>query len=645
MIKFLIISVFFVFSGFGFAQNLKTHRVKVGESIESIARVYKIMPADIYALNPDAKSDFSQNMVLIIPESVNSATNSSSEIKELVSYKVYKVRRKETLFSIAQKFNLTVEDIKTHNKRLYSKNLRSGNKIYIPIYKMVPSPSSINSIQTYTVLPKEGKWRIAYKFGISVPELEALNPTIGPNLKEGQQLNVPNIAVSDEKIVKETQFGYYEVKAKDGFFRLEKKLGLTQARLEALNPELVQNGLKLGMVLKVPKASVQFLTTQSVSVTKLTDRLVDFSPKKIALLLPFKTKSIDFDSLKLAKNQLKRDGYINISTDFYSGVVMAIDSAKRLGISTKLDVFDTNAKTTDLNTILRQTDFSEYNAILGPITLANLELTTKSVQNKSVPVVSPFVKTEKAYSNLFQTIPDDRWLQNKMINYVKNDTIPHETLIIYDSQNSDTADRLKLAFPTAKLLTPNNDQDGNEQFYLMLKDVQVLLNEGKTNVFLETNNEGFVSNVSSMLNAMNGVVVVTDDQGVETKIERNITLMTTSKNRAFDGANVSNYDLSNLHFQYPSVNFNSDNLGFFGQLYLSKFGILPNKYAIRGFDLTMDVLLRLSTYGTLLMNTLDIQTVYLENKFQYILQPLGGYKNESGYILKHENLHIIKVVD
>ncbi len=645
MRKFLIISVFFVFSGFGFAQNLKTHRVKVGESIESIARVYKIMPADIYALNPDAKSDFSQNMVLIIPESVNSATNSSSEIKELVSYKVYKVRRKETLFSIAQKFNLTVEDIKTHNKRLYSKNLRSGNKIYIPIYKMVPSPSSINSIQTYTVLPKEGKWRIAYKFGISVPELEALNPTIGPNLKEGQQLNVPNIAVSDEKIVKETQFGYYEVKAKDGFFRLEKKLGLTQARLEALNPELVQNGLKLGMVLKVPKTSVQFLTTQSVSVTKLTDRLVDFSPKKIALLLPFKTKSIDFDSLKLAKNQLKRDGYINISTDFYSGVVMAIDSAKRLGISTKLDVFDTNAKTTDLNTILRQTDFSEYNAILGPITLANLELTTKSVQNKSVPVVSPFVKTEKAYSNLFQTIPDDRWLQNKMINYVKNDTIPHETLIIYDSQNSDTADRLKLAFPTAKLLTPNNDQDGNEQFYLMLKDVQVLLNEGKTNVFLETNNEGFVSNVSSMLNAMNGVVVVTDDQGVETKIERNITLMTTSKNRAFDGANVSNYDLSNLHFQYPSVNFNSDNLGFFGQLYLSKFGILPNKYAIRGFDLTMDVLLRLSTYGTLLMNTLDIQTVYLENKFQYILQPLGGYKNESGYILKHENLHIIKVVD
>ncbi len=70
----------------------------------------------------------------------------------------------------------------------------------------------------------------------------------------------------------------------------------------------------------------------------------------------------------------------------------------------------------------------------------------------------------------------------------------------------------------------------------------------------------------------------------------------------------------------------------------------PNKYAIRGFDVTMDILLRLSKYGTLLRESLDFQTAYLENKFQYVLQPYGGYKNEAGYILKHEDLHIIKVL-
>ena len=453
MKKFLTLFGIIVFSCFGYAQNLKTHSVKTGESIESIANFYKITPSDIYALNPDAKANFSSQTVLIIPQSFLPPSSSLEVTKELISYKVHKVRRKETLFSISQKFKVTVEDIKVHNKQLYSKNLKKGNKIYIPQFKTIPSQVSTQIIQKYTVLPKEGKWRIAYKFGISVPQLEALNPTMGPYLKEGQQLNVPNISNSDEKVIEENEFGYYTVKAKEGYYRLEKKLGLTKEQLTTLNPELIAQGLKLGMVLKIPKSSIQNIASELFPVVNLSDTLVNLSTKKIALLLPFKTKSIDFDSLNLAKNQLKRDGYINISTDFYAGVVMAIDSAKRLGISTKLEVFDTNAKMLDLKTVLLQTNFSNYDAILGPITAQNLELTAQYVQKDNVSVVSPFVKTKNSYPNLFQTIPEEKWMRTKMVNYVKSDTIPHQTLIIYDAKNLATANYLKSAFPDASLLT------------------------------------------------------------------------------------------------------------------------------------------------------------------------------------------------
>jgi LysM repeat protein len=645
MKKFLIVLGIVAFSSFGYAQNLKTHRVQVGESIESIAKRYKITSADIYALNPDAKADFSSQTVLIIPESFLPPSSSLEVTKELVSYKLYKVRRKETLFSISQKFKVSVEDIKVHNKQLYSQNLKKGNKIYIPQFKTIPSQVSTQIIQKYTVLPKEGKWRIAYKFGISVPELEALNPTMGPYLKEGQQLNVPNISNSDEKVIEENEFGYYTVKAKEGFFRLEKKLGLTKEQLETLNPELVEQGLKLGMVLKIPKLSIQKIATESFPIVDLSDSLVDLSTKKIALLLPFKTKSIDFDSLNLAKSQLKRDGYINISTDFYAGVVMAIDSAKRLGISTKLEVFDTNAKMLDLKTVLLQTNFSDYDAILGPITIQNLEMTAKYVQKDSIPVISPFVKTQAIYPNLFQTIPDENWMRTKLVNYVKSDTIPHQTLIIHDAKNLATANYLKSKFPEASLLTPNKDEEGNEQFFLMSEDVHAALPSGRTIVFLESNNVGLVSNVTSMLNAMNGITILKDEDDNETEIERDLFLMTTSKNRAFEGANISNYDLSNLHFQYPSVNFDSQFSDVFEQRFTQEFGTFPNKYAIRGFDITIDVLLRLSRYGTLDSETSSFQTTYLENKFQYVLQPYGGYKNEAGYILKYEDLHIVKVLD
>jgi LysM repeat protein len=646
MKKFLIVLGIVAFSSFGYAQNLKTHRVQVGESIESVAKRYKITVADIYALNPDAKSNFSVDTVLIIPESfVSNSTANTEVVKELVSYKVYKVRRKETLFGIAQKFEVTVDEIKAHNKELYSKSLRKGDKIYIPQFKMKPKQVSTQIIQKYTVLPREGKWRIAYKFGISVPELEALNPTIGPYLKAGQQLNVPNILDTEKKVIETDEYGYYTVKATEGFFRLEKKLGLTKSQLETLNPELIDQGLKLGMVLKIPKQNIQKIATEWFPVVNLSDSLVDFSSKKIALLLPFKTKSIDFDSLKLAKSQLKRDGYINISTDFYAGVVTAIDSAKRLGISTELEVFDTNAEPLNLKSILLQTNFSNYDAILGPITSQNLELTAKYVKSDSVPVVSPFVKTKAIYPNLFQTIPDENWMRTKLVNYVKSDTIPHQTLIIHDSKNLAIANYLKAQFPESSLLTSKQNEEGLEQFFLMLEDVQKALLSGRTFVFLESNNVGFVSNITSMLNAMNGITVLKDEEDNETEIERDIVLMSTSKNRAFEGVNISNYDLSNLHFQYPSVNFVSRFSDAFEQRFVQEFGTFPNKYAIRGFDITMDILLRLSRFGTLYSDTSSFQTTYLENKFQYVLQPYGGYKNEAGYILKYEDLHIIKVQD
>ena len=143
--------------------------------------------------------------------------------------------------------------------------------------------------------------------------------------------------------------------------------------------ELEIEGLKLGMVLRVPKSSVKDIETALVFTTTLSDSLVDLTVKNIGLLLPFKTKSIDSDSLFLAREQLKRDGYINLSTDFYSGVAIAIDSAKQLGISVNLDVFDTNAKALDVKTILNETDFSKYDLILGPITYKNLELTRRVV--------------------------------------------------------------------------------------------------------------------------------------------------------------------------------------------------------------------------------------------------------------------------
>ena len=70
MKKFLIaLSFVLAFCSGTVAQNYKTHKVKVGETVEDIAKKYMVTPFDILALNPDAKTSLQPNAILIIPES------------------------------------------------------------------------------------------------------------------------------------------------------------------------------------------------------------------------------------------------------------------------------------------------------------------------------------------------------------------------------------------------------------------------------------------------------------------------------------------------------------------------------------------------------------------------------------------------
>lgn len=628
------------------AQVLRTHTIDTKDTLETIAQRYGVLPEDISALNPDIDDVLSVGKILVIPNPIEKKTKETKEIQELVSYKVHRVKRKETLYRIAEKYKISVEDIKKHNQRLYSSPLQFKDKIYIPKYKTKTIDVVPKAVRRYTVLPKEGKWRVAYKFGISVQELEALNPNLNSVLQAGQKLYVPNIDTDQEQEVSDDRYGFYKVLPKEGFYRLFKKLGVRQEVLEELNPGLVEKGLIVGMVLKVPNSSLASIDLEAIEETRLADQLRFLRPKKIALVLPFKAKSVHFESDQFARQQIQRDGYIRISTEFYAGVEMALDSAKRLGVSTDLDVFDSEADLITTNRLLRNNDFSKYDFVLGPLTALNSNSLAEALQSKNIAVISPFANFDSSKPNLIQSIPNDNWMADKLLRYAKTDSIPHQTLVISDSKSLARAQKIRSFFPDAVLLNSQLDEEGQEQYYINFEIVQKALKAGRTVVFLETNNEGFASNVTSMLNGLNGVTMQKNHPGKkEYEIERELILMTTNRNKAFMGANISNTDLSGLNFQFPSVQFYSEELSDFEKAYNARFGIYPTRYATRGFDLTLDLLLRLAAYDSIYEQLTSIETKYLENKFKYVKSQNGGYVNQSAYILKYENLHVVKVQD
>ncbi len=621
------------------AQNYKTHKVKEGETIESISKQYLVTPFDIYKLNPDAKKGLKPNSLLIIPKSkVPEPTVTIT--KELQGFKTHKTRRKETLYSLAKEYNITEDDIKKYNTFLYSNALRKGDKLQIPIFKTTRTVETVDLTIPYTVLPKEGKWRIAYKFGISVAELEALNPEMNEVLKEGEVINVPNIHKDDQNQF-DDQYSYYKVLPKEGFYRLKLKLGLDQEQLEALNPGLKESGLKMGMILKIPYNEAIGAGEKLSNVIDLTDSISDFKTKHIAVMLPFRLNRVNYDSISGTKLSIKTDPYLNVSLDFYSGILMAIDSLKTLGISLKVDVYDTKYQVSEVADIIRNHDFEHMDAVIGPLTPNNFEKASSELRLYNVPIISPIGENLQLYDNVFESRPSAALLKDKTVAYIKTVPDVNNTIIISDSKNATIANQLQQDFPHARHLYSKQNKEGVDENYVLIDDVANMLKPGLNMVFLETQDDGFVSNVTSILNSL-----IQKEDLQENKPEIKIMLTTTNENSAFKGDEVSNEHLSNLQFTYASMSKtqNEDDKNSFVEKYKKLYNTPPNKYAIRGFDLTMDVVLRMVSSENLYKSVNESPlTEYVENKFEYKKKLFGGYFNDSVYLVKYQDLRIVEV--
>ena len=110
----------------------------------------------------------------------------------------YKVVRGDTLFGIAKKFGMSVDDLKSLN-HLVSNNLNVGQPLQVrtpgavipPGHPVTPLVSGGGSgVSTYRVMPGDTLFGIAKKFGMTVQELQTLNRLVSSSLSVGQTLQV-----------------------------------------------------------------------------------------------------------------------------------------------------------------------------------------------------------------------------------------------------------------------------------------------------------------------------------------------------------------------------------------------------------------------------------------------------------------------
>lgn len=606
------------------SQTFLKEVIQTNQTIDSFCFDRAISSFDFSALNPNIlNKTLKVGDEVIIPKKIDLIFDDSD-------YILHKVKRKQTLIKISNLYDVDVNLIKNFNN-LSSDKLDKGTSIKIPLIPL--SEGSIkeipNQVKYYSVKPKEGKWRIAYKYGITVDQLELINPQIGTFLKVSEKILVPNINLDKLNVIDEN-YAYYKVLPKEGFYRLKIKLGIDEKIIKSLNPYLITSELKEGMILKLPKLIDENENLVKDQILNLTD----FSKKKIALLLPFGLNNINFDSLQIAKSQLNNDKLLNLSLDFYLGTSVAIDSITSYGIPVEMNVFDTNnSSDADIYEIINNNDIKNYDLVIGPLTPKAFNYTSKLLKNEPVLLVSPLSKVTYS-NNVINTITEDDILYERIVSFVESDTTLSKKYIISDSENLITSNKLKERFKNATQFYSTINESGVDTKSLVLDDLDSTFVDKKNIIFLETKDQGFVSNVTSILNSF-----------VNDSIQ--ISLYTTSSNKAFSGNNISNYNLSNLKFHYPSINKPLDFKLYsnFIKNFSSIYNFIPNKYVIRGYDLILDLLLRLSS-DEINFNSSDFtETEHIENKFNYLKNKDSlGYRNISTFIIKYENLEL-KVVD
>jgi len=99
-----ILSFFVLFScATANAQKYRTHKVRKADTVESIAKQYNVSPSAILALNPDARGKLRRNSIIIIPKPKKTKDVITTTSKTVESFKRHKVKRKETLYSLSKK--------------------------------------------------------------------------------------------------------------------------------------------------------------------------------------------------------------------------------------------------------------------------------------------------------------------------------------------------------------------------------------------------------------------------------------------------------------------------------------------------------------------------------------------------------------
>ena len=570
-----------------------------------------------------------------------------------VKYYIHSVEKGNTLFSIAKKYEIGIDELKKNNPEA-ANGLRIGQTLKIPVSKANPKNGNnsesviLGNFIIHEVAGKETLYSISKKYNVKVKDIIDINPeTASKDLFIGQKLKIPILKSQDVKpkdilpAVKDSLINHIAKKG-ETIFSIARLYDVNVDSLYSFNPG-AKNELKENQLVRIPRMRLD-TEAKIPHDTIMKSAIVLKEDYHIALLLPFYVHINDSLEKNLKFNE-KQTIFkeSEIALLFYEGALLALDSIKKSGGGMHLHVFDTAEDSLALDHLLKEPELKKMDLIIGPFYQYLFKEVALFAKQNQTAVVCPVPQSAKILlENRFasKVFPSPLVQADQLAEYVINTCRDKKILVFGSTEKTDM--RLCQSFiQKAGDLIEKQGKNLNalvNDFYfaeINTDKVKALLSATDTNyIVLPSHNQVFVSDMLTKLNS------ITD--------KYKFVVFGLDKITEFENIDINYLHKLNVHVACPAnLDYENPKVLKFNTIFREKYKTEPGKYGFLGFDVTYYYLSALKKYGKNFYDYLpEYKLSLLTNSFDFIKTGFeSGCENKHVFVLKYDNFRMVKMKD
>lgn len=405
------------------------YKVKGGESVYGVAEKIGVTVNDIVKYNPQAQNGLEKNQMIFLPVSEfgakgNTVASKPTTVAATPQAVTHKVKNGESVYGIARTYNVSVDDLITANPSINT-GISPGQVLTIPAS---PMASTGNDVIYHTIVRGESLYSVAKKYNTTIESLVKLNPGVSAtNFKADDVIKVqPNTTANITVDRKISQFTPYTAKDGDTYEIIAATHNTTVEALRAANPEVSK--IKKGTVVYIPNTAIDHKTMSSTEATE--QELEDTYGKRlnevydqvhnmnkddeinVGIILPF----------QLHKAEPPRQALLY--TEFYKGFMLAMDSVgNECGKKININVWDTQHNLNVTDSILALDALKNLDVLIAPSEPKQLERCNKFGTAAGVPVLNCFSTNNDDYVDnamVMQVYIPSSYLSARVASWIDN---------------------------------------------------------------------------------------------------------------------------------------------------------------------------------------------------------------------------------